>query len=124
MKRASGRKRDLRSACIFGDSTGDGDADRILMALCGTPEGLTRSQIRRSVFGDNQPAEAIAARLEFAKAGEVIPLRNLTPEILRARMNHILKTGAYREGAARVAASIRDAGGVNRAADLVEDAFL
>jgi len=67
---------------------------------------------------------AIAARLEFAKAGEVIPLRNLTPEILQARMNHILKTGAYREGAARVAASIRDAGGVNRAADLAEAAFL
>jgi UDP:flavonoid glycosyltransferase YjiC (YdhE family) len=67
---------------------------------------------------------AIAARLEFAKAGEVVPLRNLTPEILQARMKHILKTGAYREGAARVAASIRDAGGVNRAADLAEDAFL
>ena len=72
MKRASGRNRDLRSACIFGDSTGDGDADRILMALRAAPGGLTRSQVRRCVFGDNQPAEAIAAKPGLAHS--VFPL--------------------------------------------------
>jgi hypothetical protein len=63
MKRASGRIRDLRSACILGDSTGDEDADRILAALRGAPEGLIRSEIRRDVFGDHKPAETIASKL-------------------------------------------------------------
>ena len=70
----------------------------------------------------DQPA--IAARLEFAKAGEVIPLRNLTPAILKARINHILNSGACRKGAALVAASIRESGGVRQAASLAENAFL
>jgi len=70
----------------------------------------------------DQPA--IAARLEFAKAGEVIPLRNLTPAILKARINHILNSGACRKGAAQVAASIRESGGVRQAASLAENAFL
>jgi MGT family glycosyltransferase len=67
---------------------------------------------------------AIAARLEFATAGEVIPLRNLTSAVLKARINHILNSGACRKGAAQVAASIREAGGVRQAASLAECAFL
>jgi hypothetical protein len=48
---------------IFGDSTGDRDADRILEALRATPEGLTRSEIRLQVFGNNKTAKTIAAAL-------------------------------------------------------------
>jgi hypothetical protein len=48
---------------IFGDSTGDRDADRILEALRATPTGLFRSEIRLKVFGNNRPAAVIAAKL-------------------------------------------------------------
>jgi hypothetical protein len=52
------------AAYIFGDSTGDRDADRILEALRSAPEGMTRNEIRRGIFGGNKPAETIAAALE------------------------------------------------------------
>jgi hypothetical protein len=57
------RKRDLRSACILGDSTGDADADLILTALRGAPAGMTRHEIRRGLFGDHKPAAMIASKL-------------------------------------------------------------
>src|SRR5262249_20733110 len=41
------------AAYIFGDSTGDPKADRILAALREAPQGLTRTEIRRNVFGDH-----------------------------------------------------------------------
>jgi hypothetical protein len=65
MKRASGRIRDLRSACILGDSTGDADADLILAALRGAPAGMTRTEIRRELFGDHTPAATVAAALDL-----------------------------------------------------------
>jgi hypothetical protein len=48
---------------IFGDRTGDDDADRILDALRAAPGVMTRTQIRREVFYDNKPASLIAAKL-------------------------------------------------------------
>jgi hypothetical protein len=42
---------------------GDRDADKVLRALCGKPDGMTRHEIRRSVFSGNKPAESIAAML-------------------------------------------------------------
>jgi hypothetical protein len=53
------------AAYIFGDSTGDRDADRILEALRAAPQGMTRTEIRRIVFGDNPPAEKVASKLAF-----------------------------------------------------------
>jgi hypothetical protein len=52
------------AAYIFGDSTGDRDADRILEALRSAPDGMTRHEIRRGIFGGNKPGETIAAALE------------------------------------------------------------
>jgi hypothetical protein len=63
MARASRRKPDPRSACIFGDSTGDEDVDRILAALRAAPEGMTRHEIRRGLFADHKPATTIASKL-------------------------------------------------------------
>jgi hypothetical protein len=48
---------------IFGDRTGDHDADRILDALRGAPDGMTRTQIRREIFYDHRSADVIAAKL-------------------------------------------------------------
>jgi hypothetical protein len=50
---------------IFGDSTGDRDADRILAALRATPTGLDRHEIRRDCFGDHRPADWVASKLSL-----------------------------------------------------------
>jgi hypothetical protein len=47
---------------IFGDSLGYPEADRILAALRGTPEGLTRTEIR-DLFGRNQNESVTQAAL-------------------------------------------------------------
>src|SRR5262249_11649196 len=49
----------------FGDSTGDQDADRILEALRGAPEGMARHESRRGLFGDHMPAAIVASKLEL-----------------------------------------------------------
>jgi hypothetical protein len=48
---------------IFGADTGDRIADRILAKLRDTPEGMSRTEIRRVVFGDNIRAERVKAAL-------------------------------------------------------------
>jgi hypothetical protein len=56
---------------IFGDATGDPIADRIMTALEGEPDGLTRNGIR-DVFGRNVPSKRIAAALAvLEKLGRV-----------------------------------------------------
>jgi hypothetical protein len=50
---------------IFGDALGDPGADRILKALREAPDGLTRTQIIRDVFGGNRSEEAISAALDL-----------------------------------------------------------
>ena len=39
---------------IFGESLGDADGEKLLAALKGSPEGLTRTEISREVFGGNK----------------------------------------------------------------------
>ena len=57
---------------IFGESTGDPVADRILRALRDAPDGLTRTEIR-DVFGRNEKASTIQKALrvleEYGLAG-------------------------------------------------------
>jgi hypothetical protein len=48
---------------IFGDSTGDRDAEKIREHLRDAPEGLTRSEIRRQVFKDHKEASYVASKL-------------------------------------------------------------
>jgi hypothetical protein len=49
---------------IFGDATGDAVADSIEEMLSGSPEGLTRAQIR-DAFGRNKSSERLGAALEL-----------------------------------------------------------
>jgi hypothetical protein len=51
------------AAHIFGDRTGDRDADKILHALRATPGGMAQHEIRRGQFNDNKPAALIAEKL-------------------------------------------------------------
>jgi zeaxanthin glucosyltransferase len=63
---------------------------------------------------------AIAARLAHAGAGRRVARRFLTAGRLAAAMQDVLTTPAYAEAAKRIAAEISRAGGVARAADIVE----
>jgi zeaxanthin glucosyltransferase len=70
----------------------------------------------------DQPA--IAARLHRTGAGIVIPPGQLSYPRLRAAVESILpRTSSYRKEARRLQEAIRQAGGVQRAADIVEQVF-
>jgi MGT family glycosyltransferase len=66
---------------------------------------------------------AIAARVEWSGAGRSLPLSRLSTKRLRALVREVLEKPGYASSARRVADSIRAAGGVRRAADIVEKAL-
>lgn len=66
---------------------------------------------------------AIARRIEWCGAGRSVPFSRVSTGRLREAIKDVLADGAYRRNAERVGESIREAGGVRRAADLIE-AFL
>ncbi len=70
----------------------------------------------------DQPA--IAARFSWTRAGEVVPLSRLNVPRLRAAVKRVLTEDSYRSSAARLKASILRAGGVGRAADIVEQVIV
>jgi MGT family glycosyltransferase len=63
---------------------------------------------------------AIARRVEWARAGRAIPLSRLEPVRLRAVIREILADGEYRAAVRRIADATRAAGGVVKAADIIE----
>ncbi|MGI4763810.1 MAG: glycosyltransferase [Janthinobacterium lividum] len=65
---------------------------------------------------------AIAARIERCGAGIVVPLRRLTAARLAEALMAVLERPGYRTRAEALRAEIAEAGGVARAADLVESA--
>lgn len=62
---------------------------------------------------------AVGARLRRSGAGEMIPLRKLEPNYLRSVIERVLRTSSYRNRAVALRQSIRNAGGVVRAVDLI-----
>jgi hypothetical protein len=54
---------DRSAAHLFGGSVGDGNADAILAALRITPDGMTRTEIRRGLFQDHKSSLEIARAL-------------------------------------------------------------
>jgi zeaxanthin glucosyltransferase len=66
---------------------------------------------------------AIARRVEHCGAGLSLTLPRLTPDRLRERITTVLREPSFREAAARQQRAIAAAGGVRRAADLVESAL-
>ena len=63
----------------------------------------------------------IAARVKRSGAGEMIPASRVTAPLLRAAVRRVMNEPAYRIRAASLKESIRRAGGVERAASIVED---
>lgn len=70
---------------------------------------------------NDQPG--VGARLARTGAGEVVPLSRLNTPRLRAAIQRVLTEDSYKNNASRLQEAIRRAGGVSRAADIVEQAI-
>ncbi|MFM7732079.1 MAG: glycosyltransferase [Cyanobium sp.] len=71
-------------------------------------------------IANDQPG--VGARLAWSGSGAVVPLKRLSAARLRAAIERVLQEDSYRAEALRLQAAIRRAGGVSRAADVVERA--
>ncbi|MFM7360447.1 MAG: glycosyltransferase [Cyanobium sp.] len=71
-------------------------------------------------IANDQPG--VGARLAWSGSGAVVPLKRLSAARLRAAIERVLQEDSYRAEALRLQAAIRRAGGVSRAADVVEPA--
>jgi zeaxanthin glucosyltransferase len=67
---------------------------------------------------NDQPG--VAARLAWTGAGEVVPLSRLSVPKLRTAIQRVLAEDSYKNNASKLQEAIRRAGGVSRAADIVE----
>lgn len=65
----------------------------------------------------------IAARLARTGAGEVMQLASLSVLRLRGAVQRVLTEDSYKKNALRLQVAIRQAGGVSRAADIIEQAI-
>lgn len=68
---------------------------------------------------NDQPG--VAARVAHVGAGEVIPLKEVTPQRVRDLVQQVNREPSYRAAAERLRAAIHAAGGARRAADLVAE---
>jgi MGT family glycosyltransferase len=66
---------------------------------------------------------AIGRRVEWTGAGKSLPLRGLDARRLRDAVQDILREPSYSRAAGRIGDGIRRAGGIKRAADIVEAAL-
>jgi UDP:flavonoid glycosyltransferase YjiC (YdhE family) len=67
---------------------------------------------------NDQPGTA--ARLAWAGAGEMIPQARLSVPRLREAIKRVLTENSYKQNAVRLQKAIQSAGGVSRAADIIE----
>jgi zeaxanthin glucosyltransferase len=67
---------------------------------------------------NDQPG--VAARIAWTGAGEIVPLKKLTAARLQTALKLVLTKPSYRQNALRIKQSIAVAGGVSRAADIIE----
>ncbi|GFE69556.1 glycosyltransferase [Chroococcus sp. FPU101] len=63
---------------------------------------------------------AIASRLQWLNVGEVIPLNQVSIPKLKNKIEQVLTNDIYRQNAAKLKTSIQQAGGVKRAAEIIE----
>lgn len=71
-------------------------------------------------IANDQPG--VAARIAWTGAGEMVKLSGLSVPKLRTAIKRVLTEPSYKENAVRLQAAIQQAGGVSRAADIVEQA--
>ena len=71
-------------------------------------------------IANDQPG--IAARVVWAGCGEVIPLKRVNVSRLKTAIQKVLREDSYKNNALRLQEAIKRAGGVSRAADIIEQA--
>lgn len=70
---------------------------------------------------NDQPG--VAARIAWAGAGEVLPLNRLSVARLKNAIARVMTEGSYKQNALGLQEAIRQAGGANRACDIIEQAI-
>jgi zeaxanthin glucosyltransferase len=70
---------------------------------------------------NDQPG--VASRIAWTGAGEIVPLNKLTAARLESKLRLVLSQDGYRQQAQRIQRSIAQSGGVERAADIIEQAI-
>lgn len=70
---------------------------------------------------NDQPG--VAARIVWSGAGEMIPVSRLTVASLRSIIRKVLAQDSYKVQALRLQLAIQNSGGVNQAANIIEDAI-
>ena len=99
--------------------------DRAVCAVTHGGMGATQKALARGVpvcavpFGRDQLE--VARRVQVAEAGTRLPARRLTAERLRSKVTEAISMS---DGAARVAAGFKSAGGPVTAADAIENRLL
>ena len=71
-------------------------------------------------IANDQPG--VAARIAWTGAGEVVPLERLSASKLRSSIDRVLQEDSYKKNALRLQQAIKQAGGVKRACDIIEQA--
>ncbi|MCG5061369.1 MAG: glycosyltransferase [Limnoraphis sp. WC205] len=69
---------------------------------------------------NDQPG--VSSRIAWTGAGEVVPLKKLNASKLRVAVEKVLTEDSYKQNALRLQEAIKRAGGVQRAADIIERA--
>lgn len=72
-------------------------------------------------IANDQPG--VAARIAWTGVGEFLPLSGLSVPKLRAAIKRVLTQDSYKQNALRLQQAIQTAGGVSRAADIIEQAI-
>jgi zeaxanthin glucosyltransferase len=70
---------------------------------------------------NDQPG--VAARIAWTKTGEFVPLSRLSVSKLKAAIQQVLTEASYKQNALKLQQAIQQAGGVRRAADIIEQAI-
>src|SRR5919199_649567 len=87
-----------------------------------TLESLTHGVPMMAIpIANDQPG--IAARIAWTGAGEFVPLSRLSVPRLQAAIQRVLTEDSYKNNASRLQDAIARAGGVRRAADIIEQAI-
>jgi len=69
-------------------------------------------------IANDQPG--VAARVAWAGCGEAVPIKNVNVSRLRTAIQKVLTEDSYKQNAIRLQEAIVRAGGVSRAADIIE----
>ena len=69
-------------------------------------------------IANDQPG--VAARIAWTGTGEVIPLGKVSVKKLQKAIKRVLTEDSYKKNALKLQEAIRRAGGVSRAADIIE----